>query len=152
MAAGAACAAVLRAERERWRRGLPDVHVGLLADIPDEFGSAGYLPPSTYWRPGESRTVVLSMPTPTKSIGSQITVEARDLRKRHVLVTTSGGAGYRWPIRKAKKMSSESTWRELFPGVRTPLEVSNPMTSMRSAPSRRSCTPSTTRPARRTVE
>lgn len=155
VAAGAACAVVLRAERDRWRRTLPDVHVELLADqqtdqvrltvvnyggparevrvmgVQGEFGFLGYVPPSTYWRSGESRTVVLSMPTPSKSIDSQIFVEARDMRKRQLFVTTSGGASYRWPLRKAKKMSAATTWDDLFPGVVGPLDVKYPMTEMR---------------------
>lgn len=92
--------------------------MGVLGD----FGWAGIVPPTSYWQPGEERTVVVSMP-PITADTNHAFVEARDLGKRHVLVATTGGATYRWPLRKAKTLSAQKAWERLFPGIPGPLDV-----------------------------
>ena len=50
-------------------------------------------------------------------------VEGRDLGKRQVVLSTVGGATYRWPMRRAKKLSAEKEWQRLFAGEAGPLDV-----------------------------
>jgi hypothetical protein len=52
-------------------------------------------------------------------------VEARDLGKRQLVVTTAGGATYRWRLRKAKGLNAQKEWERLFPGRPGPLQVPN---------------------------
>jgi hypothetical protein len=146
IAAGAAWASVWRAEADRRRARVPDLHVELLVDMEAEevrltianyggparevrvygvlgdFGFGGYVPPTTYWRAGESRTVKVAMP-PVRVEESHVFVEGRDMAKRRLVIGTVGGATYDWPLRKAKKLSAEKEWQKLFPGVPGPLDV-----------------------------
>jgi len=55
---------------------------------------------------------------------AHVFVEGRYVRKRHLFVATVGGATTRWPLRKAKKLSSEDVFRRLFPDEGTPLDAS----------------------------
>ncbi len=127
---------------------LPELHIEVLAHMPNQemrlkvinyggaarevrvmgvigsFGFFGLIPPSSYWRSGESRTVVLPMPVVTDD-DVKAFVEGRDMGKRWLLVGTVGGASYRWPLRKAKKLSAERTWHRLFPNTPTPLDVAH---------------------------
>ena len=147
LAAFAALATVVRAGRDRRDRQLPDLQIEVLQDLEaqqvrayvvnyggparevtiagvlGEHGFAGRLGPTTYWRPGESRTVVLGMPVNTEVKLAQVMVEGRDVRKRHLFAATAGGATYRWPLRKAKKLSTELVFRRLFPEVGSPLDA-----------------------------
>jgi hypothetical protein len=146
VAAGAAWWTVFRAERDRREAAYPDLHVELLGDRPKdemrltvvnlggpgrevkvmgtvgEYGFYSLTSPSTYWQPGERRVWLLAMPV-VDAPSANVVVESRDMRKQWLFATTFGGAYYRWPLRKAKKRSAESTWRELFPGQPGPLEV-----------------------------
>jgi hypothetical protein len=79
-------------------------------------------PPTTYWHPGEIRTYRLGMPL-VRDVDSLAFVEARDLGKKQLVIATVGGATYRWPLRKAKKLSLAKEWERLFPGAPTPLDV-----------------------------
>jgi hypothetical protein len=45
-------------------------------------------------------------------------VEGRDLGKRQLIIGTVGGATYRWPLRRAKKLNAQKEWQRLFPGRR----------------------------------
>jgi hypothetical protein len=142
----AAFASVTRVERDRWRAALPELHMEVVLDVPNDevrlivvnhggparevrvmgtigdYGFAGHLAPVTYWRSGESRSFVLAMPlvlnTDVKGF-----VEGRDLAKRHLVLATPGGATYRWPLRKAKRLSAEKEWHKLYPGEPGPLDV-----------------------------
>lgn len=142
----AAFASVYRVERDRWRKGIPEFHIELLADGPNkemrltvanlggpardarvagtlgDFGWFTPTPPSGYWRTGEARTYKVSMPVITDREARAI-VEARDLRMRQLVIATVGGATYRWPLRQAKKLSLSKEWQQLFPGTPTPLDV-----------------------------
>jgi hypothetical protein len=142
----AAYSSVFRVERDRWSRTIPELHIEVLADVPHnemrmtivnlggparevrvlgtlgDFGWMNYTPPSTYWRPGETRTYRISMPVLTDQ-DARAFVEARDLGKKHLVVATVGGATYRWPLRKAKKLSPAKEWDRLFPGSPSPLDV-----------------------------
>lgn len=142
----AAFASVFRVERDRWRRSIPDFHIDMLGDIPNQemrmtvanlggparevrlMGSVGQYgwftptPPTTYWRPGESRTFRLGMPVVPGAM-SYIFVEARDLRKQHLVVATGGGATYRWPLKEAESLSPGEEWRRLFPDQPAPLDL-----------------------------
>jgi hypothetical protein len=79
-----------------------------------QFGWVHNTPPTTYWRPGESRTYRISMPLIT-DVEAQAFVEARDLGKKQLVIATVGGASYRWPLRKAEKLSLADEWERLFP-------------------------------------
>lgn len=149
IAAFAALATVMRAEHDRRDRALPDLHVEVVQDLGaaqvrayvvnyggparevrvfgvlGRVGFGGDIGPTSYWRPGESRTVVLGAPPDTGVALAYVFVEGRDVRKRYLFVATVGGATYRWPLRKAKKISSEDIFRRLFPEVGTPLHASN---------------------------
>jgi hypothetical protein len=142
----AALASVMRVERDRWRRTVPEMHLEIIADaVNDEMrmtvanlggaarevylmgtlGDYGWLtpsPPTAYWRPGESRTYRLSMPLIT-GVETHAFVEGRDLRKKQVIVATAGGAVHRWPLRKAKKLSRADEWQRLFPDRPSPPDV-----------------------------
>jgi hypothetical protein len=146
LAAGAAFASVFRVERDRWRRTIPEFHIEVLADVPNDemrmtvvnlaaparevrvmgtigpFGFVHSTPPSTYWRSGESRTYRISMPLMTDAMVYAF-VEGRDLGKRQLAVATVGGATYRSPLRRAKKLSAAKEWQRLFPGQAGPLDV-----------------------------
>lgn len=146
IAALAAWATVASAARDRRRAAWPSLHVELLMDMPNQevrltvlnyggparevrvlgtigdFGIAGFVPPSTYWRPGEWRVLKVSMPI-VKVDEIQLFVEGRDMAKRYVFVTTYGGKSYRWSLKKAEKMSVLDEWKELFPGLPDPLSV-----------------------------
>ena len=87
-----------------------------------EYGWFMPTPPTTYWRPGESRTYRLSMPLITNAVSNAF-VEGRDLGKKQLVVTTAGGATYRWPLRKAEKLSASKEWERLFPDAPMPLDV-----------------------------
>jgi len=147
LAAIAALATVVRVERDRRDRQLPDLQVEVVQDLANmqvrayvvnyggparevtiagvvgEHGFAGSLGPTTYWRPGESRTVLLGMAVNTEAHVAHVMVEGRDVRKRYLFVATVGGATYRWPLRKAKKLSTEGVFRRLFPEVGSPLNA-----------------------------
>ena len=147
LAAFAALATVVRAGRDRRDRQLPDLHIEVVQDLAaqqvrtyvvnyggparevsiagvlGEYGFAGQLGPTSYWRPGESRTVVLGMPVNTTAKLAYVMVEGRDVRKRYLFVATVGGATYRWPLRKAKKLSTELVFHRLFPEVGSPLDA-----------------------------
>jgi hypothetical protein len=144
----AAFASVARVERDRWRRAIPEMHLEVLVDavhnevrmtaanlggpardvrVMGTLGEYGWLtptPPTTYWRSGESRTYRLSVP-PIGGLETLAFVEARDLRMKQLVVATAGGATYRWPLRKAKKLSAAEEWRRLFPNAPSPLDVPN---------------------------
>lgn len=146
LAAFAALGTVVRVELDRRRQTWPGLQVEVIVDMPKQetrltvinyggparevrvmgtmgdFGFAGSLAPSTYWQPGERRTFQVAVP-PMRLDKVQIFVEGRDMGKRHLFVTTFGGATYRWPLRKAKKLSAELEWRRLFPGTPGPLDV-----------------------------
>lgn len=94
-----------------------------------DFSFMGIVPPTSFWQSGESRTVVLAMP-PTNAENVHAFVEGRDLGKRYVTVGTVGGASYRWPLRRAKKLSAAAEWQRLFPGVPGPLDVPHPLVKM----------------------
>jgi hypothetical protein len=79
-------------------------------------------PPTTYWRPGESRTYRISMPL-IMDVETYAFVEARDLGKRQLVVSTAGGATYRWRLRRAKRLSAQKEWERLFPGRPGPFQV-----------------------------
>jgi hypothetical protein len=146
LAALAAWAAVFRIARDRRRSSWPDLHVELIVDkrrdevrltvvnyggparevrvwgIFGDFGFGGYLEPSTYWQPGERRTFHLQVP-PMRLEEVPIFVEGRDMAKRYLFVGTYGGATYRWPLRKATKLSAEAEWKKLFPDTPSPAEA-----------------------------
>lgn len=146
LTAVAAFASVFRVERDRWRRAIPDFHVELIFDGVNnetrltianlggparearvmgtymDFGWFTPTPPTTYWRSGETRTYRVSIPVIPGGEDRTI-VEARDLRKKQLVLTTTGGASYRWPLRKAKKLSLKAEWERLFSGHPTPLDV-----------------------------
>lgn len=147
LAALAAFSSVARVERDRWRRTLPDLHLEVLGDqknqemrltiinhggparevrvmgVIRDFGFFGIVPPSSYWRSGESRTVRLAMPVIDNEV--QAFVEGRDMGKQQLVIGTVGGASYRWSLRKAKKLSAREEWSRLFPGAPGPLDVAN---------------------------
>lgn len=144
----AAFGSVFRVERDRWRRNIPEMHLEILADVPNremrmtvvnlaaparevrvigtigDFGWATLTPPTSYWRPGETRTYRIGMPLLTDQ-EARAFVEARDLGKRRLVIATVGGATYRWPLRKAKKLSAAKEWERLFPGCPSPLDVAH---------------------------
>jgi hypothetical protein len=149
----AAFASVARVERDRWKSQIPDLHIEVLADIPNDemrvtifnlggaawdvqtlgvIGPYGWVyltPPTSFWRAGESRTYTLSMPT----LGDQDVytfVEGRDVRKKHVVITTHGGAVYRWPLRKVRRLSAAKMWQRLFPGIPAPYEATHPQPAL----------------------
>jgi len=146
-AAFAALATVVRAKHDRRDRQLPDLHIDVVQDLGaqqvrahvvnyggparevtvagvlGQHGFAGHLGPTTYWRPGESRTVVLGMPVDTAAGLAYVMVEGRDVRKRYLSAATVGGATYRWPLRKAKALSTALVFRQLFPEVGSPLDA-----------------------------
>jgi hypothetical protein len=147
VAALAAWATVVRAGRDRRRSSWPDLHVEVIVDIPGnevrltivnyggparevrvwgvvgDFGFGGNTEPSTFWQPGERRTFHLHVPPEAMPEESAIFVEGRDMAKRHLFITTYGGATYRWPLRKAKKLSAAKEWEQLFPNSPGPHEV-----------------------------
>lgn len=102
-------------------QGGPAREVRVMATIGD-FGFFGLLPPTTYWRSGESRVFELSMPLVADQDVKGF-VEGRDLAKRQLILGTPGGASYRWPLRKAKRLSAGKEWGRLYPGEPTPLDV-----------------------------
>jgi hypothetical protein len=146
LAALAAFATVFRVERDRWRQTLPDLHMEVVTDIPNsemrlsvfnhggparevrvmgtigDYGFVGLTAPTSFWRPGESRTYELRMPlvTDAEVIGF---VEGRDLGKRQLVLGTPGGQIHRWPLRRAKKLSAAKEWQKLYPGKPSPLDV-----------------------------
>lgn len=148
IAASAALLTVIRAERDRWDRRLPDFQVEPLRDIvaddarltivnyggparevhvvgvEGEFGYFGVVPPTGQWRSGESRTITLSMPTrPTAHMEANTVVIARDLRLRYTIATTAGGNRERWRIGKRTKISVERVFAHFFPEAPGPLDV-----------------------------
>jgi hypothetical protein len=155
LAAFAAFATVYRVERQRWTQTVPDLHIEVLVDMPNQqvrlavfnyggparevrvlgvigdFGFMGLVGPTSYWRPGESRRVVLAMP-PIGQDEVQAFVEGRDMGKRQLVVGTVGGATHRWPLRKAKKLSAAKQWNLLFPGTRGPLDVPHTPVAMQT--------------------
>jgi hypothetical protein len=142
----AAFASVYRVERDRWRKGIPDFHIELLADAPNnemrltianlggpardarvagtlgDFGWFTPTPPTAYWRTGEVRTYKVNIPV-VRDCEACAIVEARDLRMKQLVIATVGGAAYRWPLRQAKELSLRKEWEQLFPGTPTPLDV-----------------------------
>jgi hypothetical protein len=150
VAAGAAWATVFRFERDRRRSSWPDLHCELVVDMPHQqvrltvvnyggparevniygvaagFGFMGTLEPSGYWQPGERRTFHVHMP-PALDDEAKVFVEGRDMAKRHLFVATIGGATYRWPLWRARRLSAEREWRKLFPGSPNPLDAQGPM-------------------------
>ena len=156
LAAFAALATVVRAEHDRRDRQLPDLHIEVVQDLAASqvrayvvnyggparevtiagvlggHGFAGQLGPTTYWRPGESRTVILGMPVDTEATVAHVMVEGRDVRKRYLFAATVGGATYRWPLRQAKKLSRDLVFRLLFPEVGSPLDVRSSVTKSSS--------------------
>ena len=146
----AAFASVARVERDRWTRAIPDFELEIIGDVVNDemrmtvanlggparevrvfgtLGGYGWLtptPPTAYWRAGESRTYRLAMPVVRGEVNAG--VEARDRRKKQLVLVTAGGAAYRWPLRKAKKLSLGAEWERLFPGQPTPADV--PKTSV----------------------
>ncbi len=149
LAAGVALFTVIRAERDRRSRQLPEFQIESIRDIPNDearltiinyggparevwvagvegaYGYAGLVPPTAQWRPGESRTIRLSMPTlpETGAEESKTVVIARDLRMRYTLATTTGGNKKRWRIWKWTKISAASTYEHFFPGEPGPMDV-----------------------------
>jgi hypothetical protein len=87
-----------------------------------QFGFLGITPPSSYWKPGESRTYELAIPLLADETIFAF-VEARDMAKKQLVLSTVGGAIYRWPLRKAKKLSAAKEWRQIFPESPGPLDV-----------------------------
>lgn len=63
------------------------------------------------------------MPVNREVTVAHVMVEGRDVRKRHLFVATVGGATYRWPLRKAKKLSTQLVFRRLFPEAGSPLDM-----------------------------
>ena len=144
VAALAALATVVLLVRDRRRTSWPDLHVEVIVDKPDQevrltvvnyggparevrlwgvvgaFGFGGNTEPSTFWQPGERRTFHLHVPPDAMPEESSIFVEGRDMAKRHVFVTTYGGATYRWPLRKATKLSPRKEWERIFPDSPSP--------------------------------
>ncbi|MGN6187369.1 MAG: hypothetical protein ACTHOE_00590 [Conexibacter sp.] len=149
LAALAAFATVFRIERERWKQGLPDLHIELLADLPNQefrvsvsnhggparevriygvvgsFGFGGLVGPTTHWRAGESRIIKVSMPPAVDVDEVYAFVDGRDMGKRYLFIGTVGGAQYRWRLRRAKRMSAEKEWRWLFPDAPIPIEAAH---------------------------
>jgi hypothetical protein len=148
LAAFAALLTVIRAERDRWDRRLPDFQVEPLRDmvadearltivnyggparevqiagVEGEFGYFGVVPPTGQWRSGESRTITLSMPAwSTSDLEANTIIIARDLRLRYIVATTAGGNRERWKIRKRTKMSAERVFAHFFPGTPGPVDV-----------------------------
>lgn len=102
LAALAALATVVRAERDRRDRALPDLHVEVVQDLGagqvrayvvnyggparevriygvlGAIGFGGPIGPTTYWRPGESRTLLLGAPVNSEVEISYVLVEGRD--------------------------------------------------------------------------
>ena len=147
VAALAALATVIRAERERHDRRIPDLQVEVaqdmavqqvrahivnyggpargvkLAGVIGHIGFYGELGPTTYWRAGESRTVLIGM-KPDLSIGeANVAVIGRDMRMRYVLATTVGGATKRWSIRRDKPVSDGDVFAHFFHPVTSPLDA-----------------------------
>jgi hypothetical protein len=139
---------VIRAERDRWDRRLPDFQVEPLRDmvadearltivnyggparevqiagVEGEFGYFGVVPPTGQWRSGESRTIILSMPArPASDVEATTVIIARDLRLRYTIATTAGGNRERWKIGKRTKMSAERVFAHFFPEAPGPLDV-----------------------------
>lgn len=107
---------------------VPDSRTGEVKDVDirvlDADCARTIVPPTSHWRSGESRDVLVSLP-PLPDVTVYAFVEGRDMGKRQLVLGTAGGASYRWPLRKAEKMSAASEWRELFPGVPNPTEVAH---------------------------
>lgn len=146
LAALAALGTVIRTEADRRDRQLPDFHIEALHDLRNqearvtivnyggpardvkvagvegEFGYFGLVGPTSYWRPGESRTIKLGMP-PGQADEAKTIVICRDVRLRYLFARTVGGAGRRWPLRKAKEMADEDVFRHFFPRSPGPLDV-----------------------------
>ena len=161
VAALTALLTVIRAERERWDRRVPefqleplrdvdsdearltiinyggqarDVHV---AGVEGEFGYYGVIPPTGQWRSGESRTILLAMPAaPIGDLEAKTVVVSRDLRLRYTLATTAGGNTKRWRIRKRTELSAADVFAHFFPNSPGPLDV--PKTPVRMELSDRS--------------
>lgn len=149
LTAAAAFASVARVERDRWKRNIPEMHIEIVADAVNnemrmtvvnlggparevrvigtigQFGWMHNTPPTTYWRPGESRTYRIAIPLIT-DVEAQAFVEARDLSKKQLVVATVGGASYRWPLREAEKFNAAKEWEQLFPGSPLPLALPYP--------------------------
>ena len=137
--AGTALLTVVRAERERRAAKRPELHIEVLQDLGagqvratvvnyggparevvfggtlGEAGFFGPIGPSTYWRSGETRVVLLGMrPDPTED-ESRVIVAGWDMAKSHLVAATTGGARESWPLRKAKRTNMAGTFRHFFP-------------------------------------
>jgi hypothetical protein len=145
----AALLSVRRVEQDRRARLIPELHIEILCDIPNnemrltvvnlgaparevrvmgtvgDFGFFHPTPPTTYWQEGESRTYRISMPV-RPGVEAQAFVEARDLGKKYLVVATVGGATYRWNLSEAEKLSPAEEWRKLFPNDQMPPDVKYP--------------------------
>jgi hypothetical protein len=145
VAAFAALATVVRAEADRRDRALPDLYVDSVHDlkkgevrvtvvnyggparevsvagVEGDFGYAGLVGPTSYWRPGESRTIRLSMPPGQADVANAVVV-GRDVRMRFVFATTVGGAKERWRVSR-HRVSNEEIFRHFFPAEPSPLQV-----------------------------
>jgi hypothetical protein len=145
----AALLSVRRVEQDRRARLIPELHVEVICDVPNdqmrliivnlaasarevrvmgsigEFGFTHNTPPTTYWQSGESRTYIISMPVLPR-VEAYVFAEARDLGKKFLVVATVGGATYRWNLRQAEKLSPAAEWYKLFPGKPLPLDLKYP--------------------------
>lgn len=148
LAALAALLTVLRAEADRRDRALPDLFVDAIDDLKrgevrltvvnyggparevyvsgvhGPFGFHGLVGPTAYWRPGESRTIVLAMPN-LVSEETLTMVTGRDVRMRYLFARTVGGSARRWPLRQAKRLSKGDVFAGFFPDSAGPLDVPN---------------------------
>jgi hypothetical protein len=143
VAALAACASVLRIERDRQLRTIPDLHVEVLLDMPAELwrlavvnhgGLArevtvmGVIRAVRHLRRAAAEHLLaggrtahgsdLVAPLPVEK--THVFVEGWDMAKRRLVVGTVGGATYQWKLRKAKKLSDALTWKKLFPDTPPP--------------------------------
>jgi hypothetical protein len=89
------------------------------------YGYGGLIGPTTYWRPGESRTLRLGMPVGPHAEEQSVVVIGRDVRRRYAFARTNGGAGERWSIRHDEPISDHGIWKHLFgttpPPIKAPL-------------------------------
>ena len=146
LAALAAWATVVRSERDRKDRRLPDLHVDLIYDMPNQevratvvnyggpacdvriggvegtFGYYGLIGPTSYWRSGEMRTILIAVPPGVNDVNHTY-VEGRDVKLRYLFAATTGGIQRRWPLRKAKELSPADLFSEFFPGVTHPIDA-----------------------------
>jgi hypothetical protein len=106
-------------------------HIRGIPAILDNFGYYSLVGPTGYWRPGESRTIRVSMPVrKSRDVGGDAHLVAicRDVRMRFLFAVTSGGASKRWRVatkrgRTPRARSDKHVWRYFFGSAVTPIDA-----------------------------